>query len=102
MNIMDFISEAEHGAVRERGGVAHQRRLSRRMYSYEITIRSSVGVAREPVEGELVPDLRRRPAGRDGRGRATQGREPARSATSRTSGERRFSPTERRASSSRA
>jgi PAS domain S-box-containing protein len=36
-NIKDFIPEAEHGAVRERAAtrVAH---LSRRMYSYEVTI----------------------------------------------------------------
>ena len=53
MNIKDFISEAEHDAVRERAA-SRIAQVSRRMYSYEITIRSVSG-SREPVEVNSSP-----------------------------------------------
>jgi PAS domain S-box-containing protein len=53
MNIKDFIPAEEHGAVRERAAtrVAH---VSRRMYSYEVTIRSASG-AHERLEIHSAP-----------------------------------------------
>jgi two-component system, sensor histidine kinase and response regulator len=53
MNIKDFIPQAEHAAVRERAAtrVSH---LSRRMYSYEVTVRSADG-AEERLEVNSAP-----------------------------------------------
>lgn len=52
LNIKDFIPAAEHAAVRERAATRVAQR-SRRMYSYEVTIRSVEG--EERLEANSVP-----------------------------------------------
>jgi two-component system, sensor histidine kinase and response regulator len=53
LNIKDFIPQTEHAAVRERAAT-RVAQLSRRMYSYEVTVRSADGVE-ERLEANSVP-----------------------------------------------